>query len=52
MMRAGGEMGFSPASRAALGRAGQDVPAGRAGQIAGTPLAQYLSEKPDRLDDE
>ncbi len=51
MMRAGGEMGFSPASRAALGRGGLDLPSGRAGQIAGTPLAQYLSEKPDKLDE-
>ncbi len=52
MMRAGAEMGFSPAARASLGRGGQDIPSGRAGQIAGTPLAQYLSEKPDRLDDD
>jgi P27 family predicted phage terminase small subunit len=51
MMRAGGEMGFSPASRASIGRAGTEIPQGRAGQIAGTPLAAYLSEKPDKLDD-
>jgi P27 family predicted phage terminase small subunit len=50
MMRAGAEMGFSPASRASIGR-GEPLPAGRAGQLAGTPLAQYLSEKPDKLDD-
>ena len=51
MMRAGAEMGFSPASRASIGR-GEPLPSGRAGQIAGTPLAQYLSEKPDKLDEE
>jgi P27 family predicted phage terminase small subunit len=50
MMRAGAEMGFSPASRASIGR-GEPLPAGRAGQIAGTPLAAYLAEKPDKLDD-
>jgi P27 family predicted phage terminase small subunit len=51
MMRAGAEMGFSPASRAGLGRGGEPI-TGRAGQIAGTPLAAYLNEKPDKLDDE
>jgi P27 family predicted phage terminase small subunit len=52
MMRAGAEMGFSPSSRASIGR-GEPLPgAGRAGQIAGTPLAAYLAEKPDKLDDE
>lgn len=51
MMRAGGEMGFSPASRASIGRAGTEIPVGRAGQFAGTPLAAYLSEKPDKLDE-
>ena len=50
MMRAGAEMGFSPASRASIGRGGEPVPAGRAGQIAGTALA--ASEKPDKLDEE
>jgi P27 family predicted phage terminase small subunit len=52
MMRAGAEMGFSPAARASLGRGGEPLPSGRAGQIAGTPLAAYLAEKPDKLDDE
>ena len=48
MMRAGVEMGFSPASRASLGVVCEPLPFG---QIAGTPLAQYLSEKPDQLDE-
>jgi P27 family predicted phage terminase small subunit len=51
MLRAGAEMGFSPASRAAIGRGGIDVPSGRTGQLAGTPLAAYLDAKPDKLDD-
>jgi hypothetical protein len=33
-------------------RGGKPLPGGRAGQIAGTPLAAYLAEKPDKLDDE
>ena len=49
MIRAAGEMGFTPASRASLGRLGEPLPAGL---IAGTPLAQYLAEKPDKLDGE
>lgn len=49
MMRAGAEMGFSPASRAAIGRAGI-APPGQSHQIAGTKLGDYLNEKPDRLD--
>jgi hypothetical protein len=54
MMRAGGEMGFSPASRAALGRSGEAIApgGGRAGQIAGTPFAAYLAAKPDKLDED
>ena len=51
MLKSGGEMGFSPASRASIGRSGEPVQ-GRAGQIAGTPLAAYLAEKPDKLDDD
>jgi P27 family predicted phage terminase small subunit len=51
MLKSGGEMGFSPASRAAIGRSGEPAQ-GRAGQIAGTPLAAYLAEKPDKLDGE
>jgi P27 family predicted phage terminase small subunit len=51
MLRAGAEMGFSPSSRASIGR-GEPLPGtGRAGQIAGTPLAAYLAEKPDKLDE-
>ena len=50
MMRAGAEMGFSPSSSASLGRGGEPV-LGRAGQLAGTSLAAYFAEKPDRLDD-
>jgi P27 family predicted phage terminase small subunit len=48
MMRAGAEMGFSPAARSSLGRWGEPLPAG---QIAGTPLAAYLEAKPDKLDE-
>lgn len=50
MLRTGAEMGFSPISRAQLGRAsgetlnGTVVPAGR------SRLQAYLAEKPDRLD--
>jgi P27 family predicted phage terminase small subunit len=51
MLRAGGEMGFSPSSRASLGR-GIGPVQGRAGQIAGTPLAQYLAEQPDKREGE
>jgi hypothetical protein len=51
MLRAGAEMGSSPAARASLDRGGVDVPTGRAGQLAGTPLAAYLAEKPDKLDE-
>jgi P27 family predicted phage terminase small subunit len=50
MLRAGAEMGFSPSSRASIGR-GEPLSSGRAGQIAGTPLAAYLAEKPDKLDE-
>jgi P27 family predicted phage terminase small subunit len=50
MLRSGAEMGFSPASRVSIGRAGEPIQ-GRAGQIAGTPLAAYLAEKPDKLDE-
>jgi P27 family predicted phage terminase small subunit len=49
MMRAGAEMGFSPSSRAALGRMGTDMPASGGGQIEGK-LAAYLAAKPDKLD--
>ena len=49
MLRAGAEMGFSPASRAALGRSGTDTPALGGGQIEGR-LAAYLAAKPDKLD--
>lgn len=51
MMRAGGEMGFSPASRAMLGRAAQqgDGFGPGSGQIEGTRLARYLNSKPDKL---
>ena len=52
MLKTGAEMGFSPASRGSIGRSGIDVPVGRrAGQIAGTPLAADLAEKPDKLDE-
>jgi len=52
MLRSGAEMGFSPASRAAIGQAGLDIEAPGRGprQIAGTKLGQYLAEKPDRLE--
>ena len=48
MMRAGGEMGFSPASRAALGRGGLDLPSGRAGQIPPGPALERSAPTPDR----
>ncbi|GEP62096.1 P27 family phage terminase small subunit [Reyranella soli] len=44
MLRAGAEMGFSPASRAAIGAA---APMGLG---APSRLRAYLDEKPDRLD--
>lgn len=53
MLRAGGEMGFSPASRAALGQAAIDPEHGsarRPQQIAGSKLGRYLAAKPDQLD--
>jgi len=51
MLRAGAEMGFSPASRAAIGRGIplDDLPGRGAHQIAGTKLGDYLAEKPDKL---
>lgn len=49
MMNAGDRMGFSPSSRAALGRAGMEMSSAR-GQIAGSRLSTYLDSKPDRLD--
>lgn len=54
MLRAGGEMGFSPAARTALGR--DPAEAARGGSYfgaAGAPrgaLDEYLAEKPDKLD--
>jgi P27 family predicted phage terminase small subunit len=52
MMKAGGELGFSPASRAALGRAAEfDPHAPSTGQPRNNArLARYLDQKPDKLD--
>lgn len=50
MLRAGSDMGFSPASRAALGRMAElpVLPSGR--YIGGSQgLDAYLAEKPDKL---
>lgn len=53
MLKAGGEMGFSPSARASLGSRGPEFPneppAG-GGRIKGG-LAGYLALKPDRLED-
>lgn len=53
MLKAGGEMGFSPSARASLGsRAPEfphDSPAGGRRPLKGG-LAGYLDQKPDRLD--
>jgi phage terminase small subunit len=51
MLRAGAEMGFSPASRAALGRAAQGEGFGRGGGPGQLPnsLTDYLDAKPDKL---
>lgn len=55
MLRASGTLGFSPVSRAAIGRAlgreGFGVPAGPGlRQIAGSALGKYLDEAPDKFD--
>jgi P27 family predicted phage terminase small subunit len=53
MLKAGGEMGFSPSARASLGSRGPEFNnAGSAGQPARTikgSLAGYLEQKPDSL---
>lgn len=53
LLRCCGELGFSPASRTAIGRAGEAGGAGVGGarQLAGSRLAQYLDAKPDKLED-
>jgi len=55
MLRAGSELGFSPASRMALGTSaeaarGRYIGSSRHGRSAGESLDAYLKEKPDRLD--
>jgi P27 family predicted phage terminase small subunit len=50
MMRAGNEMGFSPVSRAALGRISGEIHGATGAPAASSRLAQYLAQKPDRLD--
>lgn len=56
MLKAGGEMGFSPLSRVALGRGGRSpelvphVPNSSDGRATAPPtLARYLDRKPDKL---
>ena len=52
MLRAGSELGFSPASRMALGTPPEAAPGryiGSRSGSAGNGLDAYLSEKPDRL---
>jgi len=54
VMRAAGEMGFTPAARTSLGRAHDDtlVPGGRyigGARSKGDSLDKYLDAKPDRL---
>jgi P27 family predicted phage terminase small subunit len=53
MLKAGSEMGFSPAARASLGGAasefGDGPTAGRKGRLKSGTLAAYLEQKPDKL---
>lgn len=49
MLRAGAEMGFSPASRTALGRSAGETD-GPSAPARSSGLAAYLAQKPDRLD--
>lgn len=54
MLRAGAEMGFSPAARATLGQRGMESQHGSPSAL-GQPrnnsrLARYLDQKPDKLD--
>lgn len=51
MLRTGAEMGFSPISRAMLGRATGEALNGGASRSPGSSrLQQYLAQKPDKLD--
>ena len=51
MLRAGAEMGFSPASRMALGTSGTgEIVNGASPTPRNSRLAQYLAQKPDKLD--
>lgn len=55
MAKAGSELGFSPAARAALGVHAPAFPNGAVGAGRRTlkgDLARYLERKPDRLDDD
>jgi P27 family predicted phage terminase small subunit len=49
ILRTCAEIGFSPASRAHLGAASQQLPAGVRGSLIEGDLAAYLDEKPDKL---
>ena len=53
MLKAGSEMGFSPAARASLDGAasefGDGPTAGRKGRLKSGTLAAYLEQKPDKL---
>lgn len=55
MLRAGAEMGFSPAARSIIGRGAMEQPQGSGAPTLGQPrnssrLAAYLDAKPDKLD--
>ena len=52
MLKAGGELGFSPAARASLGSRAPEfanVPQGTGRRVAKRGLAGYLEQKPDTL---
>jgi P27 family predicted phage terminase small subunit len=52
LLRAGGELGFSPGARASLGArapAFNPLPTGGARSAAGSSLLEYLEDKPDTL---
>jgi P27 family predicted phage terminase small subunit len=51
MLRAGREMGFSPVARAALGSSAPEFHTnGKSGRVISGSLAEYLEQKPDKLD--
>jgi len=51
MLKTGGEMGFSPSARASLGSSAPEFHTnGKAGRVISGSLAEYLEQKPDKLD--